>query len=413
MKKPSKIFYILFWILSVMVVAVYFIWANVSYQGHTQSIVDGTYTSSYLPSWNRPSQLSLYIYFALLRSFFHNAVFLLPILLLIYLAHKLYLNQLREAMGKKIIRPMIVGILICIVLGSVFFSLKIIMLNAFHLSTESEGYFPIVLLFFLIPIWISIFMIAYSVVSSIMSRIYDSPSLFRFVKNSLKVLRFIPLALLIVIALLSPFFLQDYYACGLKNGMSLYVPHFPYQRRLQYTCLSDQAHVVGNADLCKKASRIRDVASCYQNLAFLERDPNLCDNIRVETWSGGNRDSCLKNITTLTLNLASCEKILDLRIKSNCIKDVAVSTNNFNLCDRVGSEDRSYCYAQIAKHTKNALLCEKKISDQTMKNYCYFNVAQAALDKSLCDEIQNIGSNYFYSKEKCRDWIMRKSPPTF
>lgn len=79
----------------------------------------------------------------------------------------------------------------------------------------------------------------------------------------------------------------------------------------------------------------------------------------------------------------------NLNIRYMCITEVAVETKNESLCEKipsVGTNWKGACYSKISKSKNDVSICEK-IENEVEKNICYFDVAIETNNSELCKRV--------------------------
>jgi len=126
-------------------------------------------------------------------------------------------------------------------------------------------------------------------------------------------------------------------------------------------------------DECDKEKDEIEQANCYINLARVQRDISICDNIKIIVL----KNSCESLVASQTKNVGACNN-LNKDAREECYRGIAISTNNLDLCDKITSSsvNRDGCILTIAEHKKDISICEK-ISDANTKKFCINLVSKA------------------------------------
>jgi hypothetical protein len=103
------------------------------------------------------------------------------------------------------------------------------------------------------------------------------------------------------------------------------------------------------------------LSECYTKYAEATAAPELCEALSV---GGEARFS-----------------------RTDCIKRVALSTDNAALCERVGTEDRSVCLRELAGKLEDVKLCEK-IAVLAERERCYHELACSLQDPEICRRVE-------------------------
>jgi len=179
---------------------------------------------------------------------------------------------------------------------------------------------------------------------------------------------------------------------------------------------------------CKKVTSDLGKRTCYFGLSLLSGDINNCDGITYDTnlknlcyWSFANalywegkadkittehcnklpagsedRSSCLaekEGDVSLCKNNVNCLTLFEQPMSfcttgqgkalQYCIRDRAMSSKDFSICEQLTGEKRNDCIGDFAGHiTMDISTCDK-ISDIKMRNECYLNVAIQSSDAWL------------------------------
>ena len=152
--------------------------------------------------------------------------------------------------------------------------------------------------------------------------------------------------------------------------------------------------------------------ACYAQLAKVKNDIKICDNVGTENVRmGQTKDACLSQVLGQQKDDSQCLTISDLYYKNYCYYQVALLTNNVEICKKM-KRDGSWssifdgCYEGIARNTGNVDICN--IAPDF--NGCMFSGLIFIKDKkdvSLCGKIENKE----YAK-KCYNALINKDNAT-
>src|SRR4030043_30577 len=177
------------------------------------------------------------------------------------------------------------------------------------------------------------------------------------------------------------------------------------------------AHAKQDVSYCKKMTTILGKRTCYFRLSLLSGNIDICDNI---DWDIELKQLChFSFVNTLywedksdQITLAHCNKLpqpdrntclaykdRDVSLCKNnvncltffeqpmsfctgkgsvlesCIRDRAMTSKDFSICETLIGEERDDCVSDFAGHiTQDTLTCDK-ISDIMMRHTCYQDVA--------------------------------------
>jgi len=168
-----------------------------------------------------------------------------------------------------------------------------------------------------------------------------------------------------------------------------------------------------NSSICKKiyqSNNTYERTVCYLTLAVLKRDLNTCNMISNRS----NRDDCYISIISITerekLNSTVCKNILSNITKSlcyalttqnpnictkmvnqvdkdDCLMNLALITKDPHMCYNISKYYLSSCYSNVASVSNDTKICDKYISTQSGRDYCYENVAISSDNANLCGKI--------------------------
>lgn len=94
-----------------------------------------------------------------------------------------------------------------------------------------------------------------------------------------------------------------------------------------------EASQTGNYSLCAEISSIYLRTSCYYEIATETKDISICDNISGEETTR-TTDVC---IIVVRRDIGGCGNFDDLKNKRICYIDIAVLENNPSICDNIES----------------------------------------------------------------------------
>lgn len=166
-------------------------------------------------------------------------------------------------------------------------------------------------------------------------------------------------------------------------------------------CIEEVAIKTGNESLCNrmgKTGRGEGTQEWCQKKVFIQ-NTNLCKEFLEEKL----KENCLRNIALDTNNAEICKKIFDFdcadaiafRTKNpddcgwgGCAKAIALSTNNPDFCEKDRWEtERDKCFQEFGRRTQNVDFC-KKIENSYWRTDCIIDIAVNKNDRSLCDLLQ-------------------------
>ncbi len=143
---------------------------------------------------------------------------------------------------------------------------------------------------------------------------------------------------------------------------------------------------------------------CYQNVAMLNKDINVCSNIEDSDYDS-NLDECYGAVGYATENVSLCKSISQRIFHNECIWGIAIKTKNISLCEELKTFTwNDACYSMLGSLTKNISLCEKP----QLKDYrigCYQQLAHTLQDPTICDKI---GKEDHLYVNACKSMVMKR-----
>ncbi|MBU0662553.1 MAG: hypothetical protein ABH854_04140 [Candidatus Diapherotrites archaeon] len=124
-------------------------------------------------------------------------------------------------------------------------------------------------------------------------------------------------------------------------------------------CYWGVAQETGNAETCANAGD--GAGTCYAEIAIMQGMPELCAK------SGAEKDYCFYALAIGGNKGALCANISLPPNRDNCYFRVATATLDVSLCGNMGNNG-SICVADIAYNTGNSALCERAKSPQECYN---------------------------------------------
>ena len=147
-------------------------------------------------------------------------------------------------------------------------------------------------------------------------------------------------------------------------------------------CIIGVAGKYKNMSLCKRAARDQRML-CYTIVAELKNDPDTCLGAEAQT------DQCFEQYARDKKDGSICDRITDVRYKSNCYNSLANQLSDQELCDKITDvNSKDNCYNNLANQLSNPSLCDK-IKNTNQKDNCYSNIAMRLGDSSYCNRITN------------------------
>ncbi len=158
------------------------------------------------------------------------------------------------------------------------------------------------------------------------------------------------------------------------------------------------------------------IDNCYSKIAVNQEDTTICDQIRNKDYSGPcygdiaiateneelcakathEVDSCYGKIAIAKNDEEICKKIdSDGYTKSNCFEKIAIEKVDQFICKQLEHEDdQDRCLSNYAVAVGDTWICKKLKTDKE-RNTCLSGVAKTEKDANICDEIEDrVGSSY-------------------
>ena len=114
---------------------------------------------------------------------------------------------------------------------------------------------------------------------------------------------------------------------------------------------------------------------CLADYAEQHKDPEICELIYREIL----REGCYHDIAVLTNNIELCKKMISLiseAARGLCFKTIAINLTDETICEYIDDEgQRSGCYWDMAELTKNKTICNK-ITPEKLREECIKQVEE-------------------------------------
>ena len=143
-------------------------------------------------------------------------------------------------------------------------------------------------------------------------------------------------------------------------------------------CVENIAISDKNRNLCDKVTNNENKKSCYLgfdlNLSQTSKDTVVCDKIKKDGWSYSVVESCFSNVAEYTGDTFLCEKVSDdSNSRDVCYLGVSRKSIDINLCNKIDYHYNAYkCVTNIAINTDNRNLCEMAPAKPiNLKDNCY------------------------------------------
>jgi len=157
-------------------------------------------------------------------------------------------------------------------------------------------------------------------------------------------------------------------------------------------CYSDEGIARQDTAVCDRLiDNPKSAGYCYYSIAEDKNDSSYCPKIKDEYWA----DVCYKHFADINVDVNQCKGIKNSDYRQECIYNIAIKTNNYEVCDDLGQLKMFECLTNIAKELGNVSIC-KGVASSSYKPQCVFQIAYKLKDTSICSEMQ---SNFY--KERC------------
>ncbi len=177
-------------------------------------------------------------------------------------------------------------------------------------------------------------------------------------------------------------------------------------------CTSDAIKVSDDVEICDEMIKGNNKEICYRNLGWIKTNSYYCELIDDES----NHDNmCYSGVASRTHNLDDCNN------DSNCYRKLAVDyIKNIYICDFINNKDeKDGCYNDFNKKNNIETLSEKEMLDcekegegsggWSRMSGCYQNLAITKNDFTICDFVQDDQLNFSYSRDACIKEIAEKN----
>ena len=166
------------------------------------------------------------------------------------------------------------------------------------------------------------------------------------------------------------------------------------------SCVAELAKTKNDLAVCDLIVTSKTRGFCQEQIALQQNDVSLCAEILDEYWQG----LCYYHLAIKAEDYKTCANILEVNQNIDCVKKVAITTNNAELCDRLSKQNRAECLYKIATATLNADLFAQFADDQVNSGSCYLKIAKLTGNKELCNKItikdmRQICNGYLEEKE--------------
>lgn len=123
--------------------------------------------------------------------------------------------------------------------------------------------------------------------------------------------------------------------------------------------IRDKAVKERNPDLCTEIESIYMRNNCYDNIAMIMNNIEICKRIEnTEGDPGTSVQACISRIAGGLRDITLCKQI-PLEAQPECIANIGIATNNVSLCPLSENKIFDNCIFVIAAKSKNATLCNK------------------------------------------------------
>ena len=143
---------------------------------------------------------------------------------------------------------------------------------------------------------------------------------------------------------------------------------------------------------CEKIVDIWTKDACYNNIGGKSNDLSICNKI-----SGPNsmKNGCYIGVASKTSNLSICEMLIEDYNKNNCYSNIAINTKDASICEKISDVSKKESCKLSISGGETASDCDK-ILDYILKDNCYMKMANISKDISLCDKMRSATVNCYW-----------------
>ena len=149
------------------------------------------------------------------------------------------------------------------------------------------------------------------------------------------------------------------------------------------SCVAELAKVKKDISVCNLIKSEQTKGFCQEQIAEITNDVKICEIITDDYWIS----NCYFNLGITNDKDEFCLNILDQDQEMECHETVALSTNDYKLCDLLSTERKDICLGKIAKETLKLEVCDG-ISVPISVDACRLRVVKLLNNKELCKEIK-------------------------
>lgn len=172
-------------------------------------------------------------------------------------------------------------------------------------------------------------------------------------------------------------------------------------------CIRAISYDRDDLDLCLSVGESKN--NCYSNFIFryyFDKDDkfdnaDFCDSIKDDV-SVSLYDSCMKNVALRTENFDLCESMETSFVKQNCLRDAASKENDASYCSQIEDDKlKERCEIRATAHQNSITRCNSL--EFIEESECYTEFAFKKDDASICDNIEDLEDRdtciFVYSSE--------------
>ena len=153
-------------------------------------------------------------------------------------------------------------------------------------------------------------------------------------------------------------------------------------------CYAAVAKETGEVSICQSMpEKSSYTGTCYENVALKTNNEDLCAKVDAEV----NRRECYTSIAVNKKDMSICTKQDGDWETDMCIVAFAKKAGDVDTCRTIEITDTKYrdeCILHFAQENRNELLCDD-INDPKYKDDCYLGVAPLIKGNLLCKKIDN------------------------
>jgi hypothetical protein len=156
--------------------------------------------------------------------------------------------------------------------------------------------------------------------------------------------------------------------------------------RIRNICYHNVAVLAGNMTLCGKAGDDQSIQGCYMQVSVGKLDVRLCEQVTDQN----TKDLCVMQISQMTSDPSHCLQIHELSYRDNCFSHIARNVSKAEYCAQINDiTERGKCNYDVAGAARDVTVCDqlKLDGNNIMRNVCVSQIARLENNQSYCDLI--------------------------